>query len=90
MTPQRLAILEAGKNQSAKQFLATLVKKLRNPPQPSGAMQPALNALSGKLGARLPSFLANPGGEGFKEVVQGLSAAERQAASTLARISKTA
>jgi hypothetical protein len=87
---ERLAILEAGKNQSAKQFLATLVKKLRNPPQPRGSMQPALNALLGKLGARLPSFVANPGGDGSKEVVQGLSAEERQAVSTLARVSKTA
>jgi hypothetical protein len=87
---ERLAILEAGKNQSAKQFLATLVKKLRKPAQPSGSLQPALNALSGKLGPRLPSFLANPGGDGFKEVVQGLSAEERQAVSMLARVSKIA
>jgi hypothetical protein len=86
---ERVAILQAGKSQSAKQFLIALAKKLRKP-SAGGALQTVLNALSGRLGARLSSFLADPSGAAFKDVLQKLSAEERQAVSTLARISKTA
>ena len=85
---ERLAILQAGKNLSAKQILAALVKKLQKPARPAGTLQQALISLSGKLGGRLRDFLADPGQESFRDVVRKLNPEERSAVSVLNRVAR--
>jgi len=85
---ERIAILEAGKGQSAKELLAALARKMQRPSKPAGTLQQVIGALSGKLGAKLPSFLSNPTQDSFKDVVQGLNPEERSAVSLLSRVAR--
>jgi hypothetical protein len=85
---ERLALLEAGKNLSAKQVLAALVKRIQRPARPAGTLQQIAASLSGKLGGRLEAFLSNPGQEGFRDVVQNLNSEERSAVNVLTRVAR--